>query len=308
MRTHQEESKVIRPVVGFTLIELLVVIAIIAILAAMLLPALSKAKAKAANVHCMNNTHQLMICWSMYADDNTDLLAANDYPYTTGFITFANKDQLRNWVVGTMQNPFDAAANPALTLLAPQTQLSICMQNVNVYKCAASTQLVQGRQLSRNYSMNNAVGTRWSSGYGQIGTIPSKPVGQVVGGGWLSGTWADPDPLYMRYGKKTSFTVPGPANTWVLIDENPLSINDGLFAVSMDTAKIVDYPSGMHAGGCGMSFADGHAEIHKWKSSVTYTPNSSAQQGMVASGSITDQIAQQIDLGWLTQRTSALQQ
>jgi prepilin-type N-terminal cleavage/methylation domain-containing protein len=291
---------------AFTLIELLVVIAIIAILAAMLLPALSRAKAKATNVHCMNNTHQLMICWSMYADDNNDLLAPNDYPYTTAFITAPNKDQLKNWVVGTMQQNVDAAANPALTLLASQSLLSVCMQNINTYKCAASTQQVQGRNLSRNYSMNNAVGTRWSSGYGQLGTDVNKPVGQVVGGGWLSGSWSDPDPNYMRYGKKTSFTVPGPANTWVLIDENPLSINDSLFAVSMDTTKIVDYPSGMHAGGCGLSCADGHSEIHKWKSAAIYTPNSSAQQGMVNSGSILDPVGQQ-DMGWLAVRTSAHQ-
>src|SRR5215472_11808583 len=137
MRTHQEESKIIRPVFGFTLIELLVVIAITAILAAMLLPALSRAKAKATNVHCMNNTHQLMICWSMYADDNNDLLAPNDYPYTTPFITAGNKDQLKNWVVGTMQQTIDAAALPEKTLLADQTLLSVCMRNVNTYKCAA---------------------------------------------------------------------------------------------------------------------------------------------------------------------------
>src|ERR1039457_5624424 len=95
--------------VGFTLIELLVVIAIIAILAAMLLPALTKAKQKAQSISCMNGTKQLLVGWIMYANDNADLLPPNDYPYTTPYFTAANKNQLKNWVVGTMEQPLDAA-------------------------------------------------------------------------------------------------------------------------------------------------------------------------------------------------------
>jgi type II secretory pathway pseudopilin PulG len=282
---------------AFTFVELLVVIAVLFVLASLVGRAMA-AKPSSPAIQCMENQRRLVMAWRMYADDNNDLLPPNDYPYTTSFVLAGNKDQLRNWVVGTMQNAYDAGSDPTNTLLAPQTLLSGYIRQVNTYKCPASS-----RRMPRNYSMNNAVGTRWSSGYGQLGTDPTKRVGDPVGGAWLSGVFSDPDPNYLTFGKMNSLFQPGPAHTWVLIDENPLSINDGLFAVSMDTTKIIDFPSGLHAGAAVLAFADDHAETHNWKSPVVYSPSMQAQQGTVSSGPLIDPDAMS-DMAWLAARTT----
>ncbi len=284
---------------GFTLIELLVVIAIIAILAAMLLPALTLAKQKAQSIACMNNNKQLTLAWIMYANDNEDRLAPNDYPYLTGFANAANKDLLKSWVVGTMADPFDRLSGqngqPSIITYS-QSLLYTYVKNVGVYKCPADNLVVQGRIAGRDFSMNNAVGTRWFS----------SPIGTPVGGGWLSGSYSDPDPNYVTFGKLGSMNRLGQSGTWVLIDENPLTINDGLFAVAMtdgaslSTAKLVDYPASSHGKSAGISFADGHTEIHKWKDPRTYTPPAGQLPGQVTSASSSGNV----DVLWLSERTS----
>jgi prepilin-type N-terminal cleavage/methylation domain-containing protein/prepilin-type processing-associated H-X9-DG protein len=309
-----KSKTILRPHDGFTLIELLVVIAIIAILAAMLLPALSRAKQKAQAIQCMNGSKQLMLGWNMYANDNNDVLAPNDFPYTTSYYGSTTPASMKNWVVGTMEKPLDAEDRPYVLgglseMLDPNTVLSPYVPNRNVYHCPADNYIdPNSHQIHvRSYSMNSAVGTIF---YSSVTSGTTLPVGSPVGGGWLTGaSYNGNQTTYLTYGKLSNFTRPGPSETWVVMDENPYSINDGSLAISAAASPgntyLIDYPAGNHANSAGIAFADGHAAVHKWQDARTYTPQGIIQPGMGSTTATKLQTDDQ-DCFYLASITSAL--
>jgi prepilin-type N-terminal cleavage/methylation domain-containing protein/prepilin-type processing-associated H-X9-DG protein len=292
MRKHIGSHDKDRPELrAFTLIELLVVIAIIGILAALPLPVLGRAKQRAQAASCMSNSKQLTLGWIMYADDNADLLAPNDFPYETAYRAYPNQNYMRNWVVGTMEQGGDVILDSEL--VDSNTCLTTYVPNRAVYHCAADKYAnpgAAGRLNPRSYSMNSAIGTYWWSSFPPAAVNPTPALGAPVGGGWLPGrAYNNNQTAWQTYGKMVS--IKSPSQTWVILDENPLSINDGSFAVSAlavpGETYLIDWPSGLHGNAGGMAFADGHSIIHRWLDSRTYTPTlTPAQHGDGGTGQV----------------------
>lgn len=234
---------------GFTLIELLVVIAIIAILAAMLLPALAKAKTKAHGISCMSNLKQLQLGWVMYSGDNNDKIVTNGEearaarsPINAMYLSGGARAVWALGDVGTTAGV--GASDPELIkngLLYP------FVTSLGVYKCPADRKQVSGADTVRSMAMN-----AWMNSIRSWNDV-------------IPGTHAGANRL-RDYRKQSDITAPSPSMTWVFIDENPNSINDGWFACDPGNPALwYDIPATYHNNAGGLSFADGHCEIKKWR-------------------------------------------
>jgi len=225
---------------GFTLIELLVVIAVIAILAALLLPVISRAKAKAYRTQCISNLKQISTTWHIYTDDNNGWLVAN------GYATRPPPDTVKLWVMGDEHIHPEAYTNRDYLLSSQFALFADYLRGPDIYKCPADRTTVsfsgQSFRRLRDYALNSNMA-------------------------WANPSGANPaNPSCYSFQKVSDFAPVNASQIYTFVDTAPSSVCFSAFVVYMgNTGLFWHRPSVEHDNSGTLAFVDGHVEVHRWR-------------------------------------------
>jgi len=256
---------------AFTFVELLIVLAVLALMACLLANARAGSRPNFQGALCLNNLKQLMAAFTMYTHDYSDYFPPN--PDTVSTVPGGNwvGGSQTGWMpVGSVGNSDagnpDFITDPKWNLLARYTRT-----NSSLYRCpfdpriapyngSDPTQIGLRIPVVRSISMNGGVGTKGNAAGGGNATVD---------GPWLNGNHSHTaNTPYATFGKWSDFKIVRPSEIWVLVDDDPWTINDAGMQVIAASPDTVDYVNALNDNSTCFSFADGHVETHKWKSSV----------------------------------------